>query len=49
MIDRMRNLRPSWVRPSTKSPSLVQDYITETGDMYVDVFDRNVCINFPYF
>ncbi|MBB4859632.1 hypothetical protein HNO88_002961 [Novosphingobium chloroacetimidivorans] len=31
-----------------QSPSLGQDYITETGDMYVDVFDRNVCVNFPY-
>jgi len=32
-----------------QSPTLGQDFITETGDMYVDVFDRNVCINFPYF
>jgi len=31
-----------------QSPTLGQDYITESGDMWVDVFDRNVCINFPY-
>lgn len=32
-----------------QSPQLGGDYITEQGDMFVDVFDRNVCVNFPYF
>ena len=32
-----------------QSPTLGQAFITETGDLYVDVFDRNVCVNFPYF
>jgi hypothetical protein len=32
-----------------QSPALGQDYITESGDMYVDVFDKNCCVNFPYF
>lgn len=27
---------------------LGSEFVTENGDMYVDVFDRNVCINFPY-
>lgn len=32
-----------------QSPQMGQDFITESGDLYVDVYDRNVCINFPYF
>ncbi|VWX49448.1 hypothetical protein [Novosphingobium sp. 9U] len=36
-------------RFSYQSHSLGQDYMTETRNMYVDVFDRNVCINFLYF
>ncbi|MGF7152615.1 hypothetical protein [Novosphingobium gossypii] len=31
-----------------QSPNLGQDFVTEQGDMWVDVFSRNVCINFPY-
>ncbi|CDO34045.1 hypothetical protein [Novosphingobium sp. KN65.2] len=32
-----------------QSPQLGQDYVTEQGDMWVDVFSRNVNVNFPYF
>lgn len=32
-----------------QNPQLGQDYVTEQGDMWVDVFDKNLCINFPYF
>lgn len=31
-----------------QSPQLGQDFITEQGDMWVDVNSRNCCINFPY-
>lgn len=31
-----------------QSPGLGGDYITETGDLFVDVASRNVCLNFPY-
>jgi hypothetical protein len=31
-----------------QSPNMGQDFINETGDMWVDVFPRNFCINFPY-
>lgn len=31
-----------------QSPNLGQDFISETGDMWVDVFNRNVCMNLPY-
>lgn len=36
------------LRLNYQSPQLGQDFITETGDLYVDVADRNVCLNFPY-
>lgn len=31
-----------------QSPSLGQDFVTEQGDMWVDVSTKNVAINFPY-
>lgn len=31
-----------------QSPELGGEFITERGEMYIDVFDKNVCINFPY-
>lgn len=32
-----------------QSPNIGQDFVTEQGDLWVDVFNRNVCINFPYY
>lgn len=32
-----------------QSPQLGQDFVTEQGDMWVDVFSKSVCVNFPYF
>jgi len=31
-----------------RSPNIGQDHVNETGDMFVDVFDRNLSIVFPY-
>jgi hypothetical protein len=31
-----------------RSPTLGADHITETGDMMIDLFDRNCVISFPY-
>lgn len=28
--------------------SLGNEFVTESGDLFIDVFNRNVCINFPY-
>ena len=24
------------------------EFVTESGDMFIDVFARNICVNFPY-
>ncbi|WP_232037402.1 hypothetical protein [Sphingobium amiense] len=35
-------------RLNYRSPNIGQDHVTETGDLFVDVFDRNVSIVFPF-
>lgn len=32
-----------------QSPTLGNEFITESGDMFIDVFDKSVSLNFPYF
>ena len=36
-------------RLNYRSPQSGGEWITENGDMFIDVFDRNVAISFPYF
>lgn len=37
------------VRLNYQSPNLGQDFVTEQGDMWIDVTSKNLAINFPYF